>query len=151
MFCLDISASWAIDSEHIRAVYRSEFTQTRRRRQRERHLKMYLRVSAIVSQLFKVTMLSKCVLTILEFNWDQRFKDKIILNICQHMLTTITQQQNRSFHVVERTRTSTKCQKMNNARTKPAKLMFLMVKYANLRRFLCLHRRSCVGSSLFVK
>ena len=97
-------------------------------------------------------MLSKCVLTFLKFNWDQRFRDKkIILNICQHMLTTITQLQNRWFHVVERTRTSTKCQKMKNARAKPAKLMFLMVKYANsvsLLHSLCLRRRGCVSSLL---
>ena len=31
------------------------------------------------------------------------------LNICHHMLTSSTQLQNRSFHVVERTRTYTKC------------------------------------------
>ena len=33
----------------------------------------------------------------------------------------LTQLQNRSFHVVERTRTSLKCQKMKNARAKRAK------------------------------
>ena len=43
-----------------------ELKQTRRRRQRERHLKMKLQVSAIISQLFKVTMLEKCFLTVLE-------------------------------------------------------------------------------------
>ena len=32
------------------------------------------------------------------------------LNICHHMLTSSTQLQKWSFHVVERTRTSTKCQ-----------------------------------------
>ena len=37
----------------------------------ERHLKMQLRVSAIIFQLFKVSMLEKCVLTILELNWNQ--------------------------------------------------------------------------------
>ena len=40
------------------------------------------------------------------------------------MLTASTQLQNRSFHVVERTRTSTKCQKMKNARAKRAKILF---------------------------
>ena len=33
--------------------------QTRRRRKRKRHLKMYFRVSAIIFQLFKVIMLEK--------------------------------------------------------------------------------------------
>ena len=35
---------------------------------------------------------------------------KTKLNICHHMLTSSTQLQNRSFHVVERMRTSSKCQ-----------------------------------------
>ena len=70
---------------------------TRRRRQRQRHLKMSLRVSAIISQLFKVTMPAKCILTILELNWNQRFRRKTKLNICHHMLTLSTQLQNRSF------------------------------------------------------
>ena len=37
------------------------------------------------------------------------------------MLTSSTQLKNISFHVVERTRTSSKCQKMKNARAKRAK------------------------------
>ena len=50
--------------------------QTRRRGKRERHLKMWLRVSACSHffQLFKLIMLEKCVLTILELNWNQRFR-----------------------------------------------------------------------------
>ena len=47
-----------------------ELKQTRRRRKRESHLKMKLRVSAIIFQLFKVIMLEKFVLTILELNWN---------------------------------------------------------------------------------
>ena len=67
-------------------------------------------------------MLEKCVLTVLELNWNQRLgHKKTKLNICQHILTSSTQLQNRSFHVVERTRTSSKCQKMKNARAKRAK------------------------------
>ena len=42
-----------------------ELKQPRRRRKRERHLKMSLRVSAIIFHLFKVIMFEKCVLTIL--------------------------------------------------------------------------------------
>ena len=46
-----------------------ELKQTRRRRKRERHLKMSLRrVSAIIFQLVKVIMFQKAVLTILQLN-----------------------------------------------------------------------------------
>ena len=70
-------------------------------------------------------MLEKCFLTILELNWNQRLGHKRTkLNICRHMLTSSTQLQNRSFHVVERKRTSSKCQKMKNARAKRAKILF---------------------------
>ena len=45
-------------------------------------------------------MLVKCVLIILELNWNQRFRDEATkLNICHHMRRSSTQ--NRSFHVVE--------------------------------------------------
>ena len=58
-----------------------------------------------IFQLFKLLMLEKCVLTILELNWDQRWgHKKTKLNICHRMLTSSTQLQNRSFHVIERTR-----------------------------------------------
>ena len=66
------------------------------------------------------------------------------MNICHHMLTSSTQLQNRSFHVVERTRTSTKCQKMKNARAKRAKILFFIVNYANLSGFCCRRRRGCL-------
>ena len=98
-----------------------EFRQTRRRRQRERHLKMSLRVSAIIPQLFKVAMLAKCILTIRELNWNQRFRGKKTKLNIYHMLTLSTQLQNRPFHVEERERTSAKCPKMKNARAKRAK------------------------------
>lgn len=77
-------------------------------------------------------MLSKCVFTILEFNWDQRFRGKkIILNICQHMLTSIT----TAEQVISRCGKNENIYEMSKDEkrtTKPAKLMFLMVKYANL-------------------
>ena len=72
----------------------------------------------------------------------------IFHNIFHHMLTSSKQQQNKSFHVVERTRTSAKCPKMKNARAKRAKLFFSIFKYANLRRSCCRRRRGCL-SSLF--
>ena len=108
---------------------------------------MWARVSAIIFQLLKVIMLEKCVLTILELNWNQRLGHrKTKLNICHHMPTSSTQLQNRSFHVVERTRTSTKCQKMKNARAKRAKILFFIVNYANLWGFCCRRRRGCLSS-----
>ena len=45
--------------------------------------------------------------------------------ICHHVLTLSMQLQNSSFHVVERTRTSLKCQKLKNAL---AKILFFVVK-----------------------
>ena len=92
-------------------------------------------------------MLEKFVLTILELNWNQLLGHKRTkLNICDHMLTSCTQLQNRSFHVVVRRRTSTKCQTMKNARAKRAKILFFIVKYANLWGFCCRHRRGCLKS-----
>ena len=95
-------------------------------------------------------MLEKCVLTILELNWNQRLGHrKTKLTICHHMLMSSTQLQNRSFHVVERTRTSTKCQKMKNARAKRAKILFFIVNYANVWG-ICWRRRCGCLSSLFL-
>ena len=92
----------------------------------------------------------RCVLTILELNWNQCLgHKKTKLNICHHMLKSSTQLQNMSFHVVERTRTSSKCQKMKNARAKRAKLLFFIVKCANLWGFCCRRSRGC--SLLYVR
>ena len=94
-------------------------------------------------------MLKKWVLTVLELNWNKRLgHKKTKLSICSHMLTSSTQLQNKSFHVVERTRTSSKCQKMKNARAKRAKILFFIVKYANLWGFCCRRRRGCLSSLL---
>ena len=74
-------------------------------------------------------MLAKCVLRILEFNnigTSVSEEKKKKLNIC-HMLTSSTQLQNRSFHVVERTRTSAKCPKMKSAQAKHAKLLLFIM------------------------
>ena len=96
-------------------------------------------------------MLEKCVLTVLELNWNKRLgHKKTKLNICHHMLTSSTQLQNRSFQVVERTRTSSKCQKMKYTRAKRAKILFSIVKYANLWGFCCRRRRACLSSLLSV-
>ena len=96
-------------------------------------------------------MLEKCVLTILESNWNQRLEhEKTKLNICHHMLTSSTQLRNRSFHVVERTRTSTKCQKRKNARAKRAKILLFIVKYANLWGSCYRRRRGCLSSLITI-
>ena len=50
------------------AVISRKLTQTRRRLKPERHLKLSLRVSAIIFQVFKVIMPEKCALTILDLN-----------------------------------------------------------------------------------
>ena len=83
-------------------------------------------------------MPEKCaLLTILELNWNQRLGQGKIEYLS-------TQLQKRSFHVIERTRTSSKCQKMKNARAKRAKILFFSVKYANLWAFCCRRRRGCL-------
>ena len=49
-------------------------------------MKKSIHASAIISQLFQVITLAKCISTILELNWNQGFKDnKTKLNICHHM------------------------------------------------------------------
>ena len=79
---------------------------------------------------------SLCLQKILELNWNQRFRDKKTkLNPCHHMLMSYSQLENRAFHVVERTRTSAKCQKM-----------FFIIKHANLWRSLGRRSRGCVSS-----
>ena len=91
-------------------------------------------------------------LTILELNWDLRFRNKKTeMNICYHMLTSSTQLQNRSFHDVERARTSVKCLKVKNVRAKRAKLLFYIVKYANLWRSCCRRRRGSLSSLMAVE
>ena len=100
-----------------------------------------------IAELFKVSTVAKCVLTIQELNSNQRFRDKKTkLNICHHVLTSSSQLQNRTFHVVERTRTSAECPKMKNARANRENLLFFTVKYANLWRSCCRCRRGCVNS-----
>ena len=122
-----------------------ELNQTRRQRKRHPYLKMLLGGSAIISQLFKVITLAKCVLTILELNWNQRFRGKRTkLNICHHMLTSSTQLQNRSSHDVERTRRSARCPKMKNARAKRAKLLFSLSNMQICSCYLYSPPRPCV-------
>ena len=71
---------------------------------------MQLRVSAMISRLFQVIMRAKCVLSIMELNWNHCLRDKKtkLKKRCQ-MLTSSTQRENLSFDVIERTRTVLKC------------------------------------------
>ena len=112
-----MDSNWSYQSSYklIKGNEIRELKQTRRRRQREHHVKMQL------SQLFKVIMLAKCVLSVLELTCNQRFRDKKTkLNICHDMPRSSTQLQNRSFHVRKERERRTK-----NARAKGAKLLFL--------------------------
>jgi len=135
---------FSLDRKHFQN--NRELKQRRLRRQRKRLLKMWLRVSTIIFQLFKLIMLEMCS-NYPGIKLEPKLgHKKTKLNICHHMLTWSTHQQNRSFHVVERTGTSTKCQKMKNARAKRAKILFFIVKYANLWGFCCRRRRGCLST-----
>ena len=77
-------------------------------------------------------MLGKCVLTVLELNWNQRFRGKKVgeiehLSSYSHIFHT-----NSSCHIAERTRMSAKFPKMKTESAKPAKLLFFIVKCASL-------------------
>ena len=94
---------------------------------------------------FQAIILAKCVLTILELNLRQQFRDeKKNLKICWQVLTScFIQLQNTSFHGVDWTRTAVKWPKMKNARAKRAELLFFIVKYANLWHSCLRRRRGC--------
>ena len=93
-------------------------------------------------------MLEKCVLSILELNRNQRLEHKTKLNVGHHTLTLSTQLQNRSFHVVERTRTS-KMSKNEKCTCKVCKNTVFIVKCANLWGFCCRRLRGCLSPLLF--
>ena len=68
----------------------------------------------------------------------------------EHLSTYAPVVHTTAFHLVEKTRTSSKCQKMKNARAKRAKILFFVVKYANLWVFCRRRRRGCLSSLAFV-
>ena len=107
------------------------FKQIRRGRQRERHLKMQLRVSAVISQLFKVKLF-------LHSNYPRiklqpallRLEDKIEhLSSYAHVVHTTVKQV-----ISRRGKSENVCEmyKNENTRAKRAELLFFIVKYANL-------------------
>ena len=99
-----------------------ELKQARRRRSSEN----------ITYQLFdysKSQRRQNVSLTLPALNWRERFGDKKKeLKICRQVFTSLKQLQSRSFHVIERTRTSAKCTKTKIAPAKRAKLLFFFVK-----------------------
>jgi len=122
-----------------------ELKQTRCRRRRELHLKMYLcnHFSIVQSHIF-----SKMSCNYPGIKLEpalQKYDDKTEhLSSYAHVVHTTAKQ----VHVVERTRTSSKCQKMKPARAKRAKIMVFIVKYANLWGFCCSRRRGCLSSPI---
>ena len=83
-------------------------------------MKCFIYWTAELKSLFQASI-RNCLNCVYNCDDHSSLDKKTKLNICHHMLTSSTQLQNRSFHVVERTRTSTKCQKMKNTRAKRAK------------------------------
>ena len=65
----------------------------------------------MISQLFQAIMLAKCVLSILELNWNQRFRDtKAKLKIYRQVLTSSTELKK---HVISRRRKNENVFKMS--------------------------------------
>ena len=80
-------------------------------------------------------MLEKCVLTVLELNWNKRLGYKKTLKI-EHLSSHADVVHSTAKLVISRRRknenVSFKCQKMKYARAKHAQILFFIVKYANL-------------------
>ena len=102
-------------------------------------------------------MLSEHVLSFMELNWNQRLRDKKTnLRSCCQVFTSFTQRQKRYFmSSAGRDLAATKCTKMKNAHEKSAKLLFFIVKYANLWHSCCPPRlvrlRSLCSSQMSTK
>ena len=92
---------------------------------------MQHRVSGIISQFSSVIMLAKCVPSITELRDSLQIGKKTKLKSCRQLLTPFTQRQNGSSFRVEKGYVMYK-KKMKNACAKRAKLMFVIVKYANV-------------------
>ena len=65
---------------------------------------------------------------------------------CNHFSIIQSHYAKQVIHVIEKTRTPSKCQKIKNARAKRAKILFLIVKYAHLWVFCCRRRRGFLSS-----
>ena len=62
------------------------------------------------------------------------------------VLTSSSQPQILSIHVVVRTRTAKKCTKMQNAHAECAEVLFLLIKFIVLWRSCGCHRCPCMSS-----
>ena len=92
-------------------------------------------------------MLANFVLRILELNWNQRGRDKKTnLKICLQVLTSSTQRQNWSFHVVERTRTTTIFKWKMYVQSLQTTVFHSCFKYANLLGSCYVRRPACLSS-----
>ena len=97
---------------------------------------------SIISQLFKAIVLAECVPTFLEINWNKSFRYK--QTTLEHLSSRLRCPVTAAKPVFSRRRENEndcKCPKMKSARAKRAKLLFFIVKYANLWRSCC--RRPC--------
>ena len=94
-------------------------------------------------------MLKKCVLTILELNWNQRLgHKKTKLNICHHNAHVV---HTTAKQIISRRRKNENVFKMSKdekCTCKACKNTVFIFKYANLWGFCCRRRRGCL-SSLF--
>ena len=85
---------------------------------------------AIISQLFKAIVLAKYVPTFLELNWNQRFRDKQT-NLSSHAYVVHTTAKPVFSRRRKNENVRAKCPKLKSSRAKRAKLLFIIVKYAN--------------------
>ena len=60
---------------------------------------------------------------------------EILKFVIERLRRPHNQLENRSFHVVDRTRTAMKCTKMKDARARRVKLLFFVVTHAHLQFF----------------
>ena len=105
----------------------------------------------IICQLFKVIMLTRFALTILELNWNQCFRGKNkIENLSSYAhLFHITAKQVisswRKNEIVCKMYKNDKCM----CKACKIKLLFFIVKYANSWRSCCFYHCGCLSSLLF--
>ena len=85
-------------------LFKTEFHRHRQRTS----VKMQLRFSGIICRLFQVVWFTKRTLNMLGFNWYERLEKKKLTFFRQAMLSLISMR-NRSFHVMDETRTAVKC------------------------------------------
>lgn len=96
------------------------------KQKRKRHLKMRLRVSAIISQLIQVITLAKWVLRILEFNRKSAHIEIRTPN-WKGVVRCSRQDDCKTGHFTTWKERAAKCQKMKYARAKRAKVLLALM------------------------